>query len=719
VPSARLGPLLRALALVAGVAVPAAAPPPAGAADTVELVIRRDPGLTAAERSALRDDAGVRFERRVRLADAEVVTVPAADAEQALRDLRADPDVRWAQRDDGVSAQAVRTDPGFGYLWGLDNTGQTILGVAGDADADMDVPEAWTRSTGAGQTIAVVDTGADAAHADLAGQLATNAGEMGGKETNGLDDDADGLVDNWRGYDFAYGDATPSDIDGHGSHVAGTIAAANGNGLGVTGVAPDARVLVLKALDDAGSGQWSDVANAFDYAGDIGVRVVNASLGGAGEVPVVSDVIAQHPNTLYVVAAGNTATNLDNQTYSPCEAPHANVLCVGASDSTDRRASFSSFSPTAVDVFAPGVDVLSTTGGSYAFMSGTSMAAPHVAALAALILAHRPGLTAAQVKQAIMVSSERRAALALFGADGDRRAERRRAPRGRRRRQRPRRHRQLRRGRQPQPGRLRPGRHRRRLRPDAARTGHRRRHRRRRRRQLRRGGESRSAGRRRRPGRRRVRPDAARARPRRGRRRRARRRLPRPARARRAPRLSGAGAGRVGGTGPGARRARAPGARRARAAGARRGARAAPGLRRRDDRARAHDGRATGAAIRHGDDHGLRAVPRRGVHAADDLPGQRRRRRRAPPHRREPHVPPRPVRLPARRLVVVASCAARARALPRHRHGDRPGRAVPQDHRGHRPAPLTPGTTTAGSQGSANSRSTCSRRRSRTARWFT
>jgi subtilisin family serine protease len=420
VPSARLGPLLRALALVAGVAVPAAAPPPAGAADTVELVIRRDAGLTAAERSALRDDAGVRFERRVRLADAEVVTVPAADAEQALRDLRADPDVRWAQRDDGVSAQAVRTDPGFGYLWGLDNTGQTILGVAGDADADMDVPEAWTRSTGAGQTIAVVDTGADAAHADLAGQLATNAGEMGGKETNGLDDDADGLVDNWRGYDFAYGDATPSDIDGHGSHVAGTIAAANGNGLGVTGVAPDARVLVLKALDDAGSGQWSDVANAFDYAGDIGVRVVNASLGGAGEVPVVSDVIAQHPNTLYVVAAGNTATNLDNQTYSPCEAPHANVLCVGASDSTDRRASFSSFSPTAVDVFAPGVDVLSTTGGSYAFMSGTSMAAPHVAALAALILAHRPGLTAAQVKQAIMVSSERRAALALFGADGGR-----------------------------------------------------------------------------------------------------------------------------------------------------------------------------------------------------------------------------------------------------------------------------------------------------------
>jgi subtilisin family serine protease len=420
-PRARLGSLLRALALVASVAVPAALPASAGAADTVELVIRRDTGLTAAERSALRDDAGVRFERHVRLGDAEVVTVPAADAEQALRDLRADPDVRWAQRDDGVSAQAVRTDRWFGELWGLENTGQTILGVAGDADADMDVPEAWTRSTGVGQTVAVVDTGADAAHADLTAQLATNPGETGaGKETNGLDDDADGLVDNWRGYDFAYGDPNPSDLDGHGSHVAGTIAAANGNGLGVTGVAPDARVLILKALDDAGNGQWSDVANAFDYAGDIGVRVVNASLGGAGDVPVISDVIAQHPNTLYVVAAGNTATNLDNQTYSPCEAPRANVLCVGASDSTDRRASFSNFSPTAVDVFAPGVNVLSTTAGTYGYMSGTSMASPHVAALAALILAHRPALTAAEVKQAIMVSSERRPALALFGADGGR-----------------------------------------------------------------------------------------------------------------------------------------------------------------------------------------------------------------------------------------------------------------------------------------------------------
>jgi subtilisin family serine protease len=335
------------------------------------------------------------------------VSVPADRAAGALRELRSDPDVRWAQRDARVRATAVPAqDTYWNLLWGLDA---------------MEVPDAWQTSTGAGVTVAVVDTGVDSSSPDLAGQLATNPGETGaGRETNGIDDDGDGLVDDWRGWDFAYDDNDTSDVVGHGTHVSGTIVARNGNNEGISGVAPDAKVLMLKGLADDGYGSWSDIADAFDFAGDQGIRIVSASLGGASPVPVIDDVIAQHPDTLYVVAAGNDDDNLDLSTFYPCEALEANVLCVGASDNNDQRASFSNYSPTSVDVFAPGVSVLSTCPGGYCYMDGTSMATPHVSAEAALLLAHDPTLTALQVKQAIMDSADPVPALAPYGHGGGR-----------------------------------------------------------------------------------------------------------------------------------------------------------------------------------------------------------------------------------------------------------------------------------------------------------
>src|SRR3954468_694876 len=412
--------MLRVLRLAVLLAL--ALPGSASADDSVDLILRRDPGLTAAERAGVRAGAGVELERRLRLSDTEVVSVPAPEAADALRTLRADPDVRWAQRDGEASAQASTfVDTYWSLLWGLENTGQTVDQVAGTADADMDVASAWTLATGADVTVAVVDTGVDAGHEDLAGAVAVNAGETGaGKEANGVDDDGDGLVDDWRGYDFIYGDNNPNDVKGHGSHVTGTIAARNANGIGITGLAPDANVLMLKALGDDGFGAWSVIADAFDFAGDRGIRVVNASLGGTGYVPVLDDVIAQHPHTLYVVSAGNDGANLDTSTYYPCEAAEANVLCVGASDNRDLPASFTNFSPTSVDVFAPGVSVLSTTGASYWYYDGTSMAAPHVSAEAALLLQRDPTLTAAHLKAAIVDSAEPKAALASYGFNGGR-----------------------------------------------------------------------------------------------------------------------------------------------------------------------------------------------------------------------------------------------------------------------------------------------------------
>jgi thermitase len=371
------------VALLATVAAPLlAAPAAAGAsASEVDLIVRRDAGLSSAERADIRADAGVELERRLRLDDTELVSVPAARADAALRALRADPDVRWAGRDTPVHAAADTTDPFFHTLWALQSS----------ADADMDFVEAWPLATGSGVTVAVVDTGVQADHPDLATQL-----------------------DPYPGSDYIDDDDDPADGHGHGTHVSGTIAAANGNGVGITGAAPDARVLTLRVLDDDGWGSMSHVADAFDLAGDLGVRVVNASLGGTGAVPTITQAANEHPRTLYVVAAGNDDLDLDaaGPSYFPCEAPAANVLCVGASDWADARASFSNYGASAVDVYAPGVGIYSTSlGGGYAYKQGTSMATPHVAAAAALLFERNPSLDAAAVKAALLVSAEPRPGL--------------------------------------------------------------------------------------------------------------------------------------------------------------------------------------------------------------------------------------------------------------------------------------------------------------------
>ena len=163
---------------------------------------------------------------------------------------------------------------------------------------------AWQRSEGLGVTVAVVDTGINADHEDLTGQLASTKAELEG--VPGIDDDRNGYVDDVQGWDFIGRDNVAQDGSGHGTHVAGTLAAAGGNGLGVVGVAPRAKVLPLRVLGDDGKGTMSAVASAFDYAGDLGVRVVNASVGGAYSA-AVRTAIAAHPDTLYVVAAGNDA----------------------------------------------------------------------------------------------------------------------------------------------------------------------------------------------------------------------------------------------------------------------------------------------------------------------------------------------------------------------------------------------------------------------------
>jgi subtilisin family serine protease len=373
-------------------------PEGAAAESATRIIVKRAPGLTAAERADVRADAGVRLVDTLRLPRTEVVSAPAGDAQEALRELRDDDDVVYAELDS--RRQAFPDDPFFEELWGLENIGAEVdwFGFGTD-DADMDVTEAeaWSLSTGAGQIVAVVDSGIDASHPDLAAQILP-------------------------GHDWVDDDTTPDDANGHGTHVSGTIAAQRNNTEGVAGIAPDAKIVPLRVLAANGSGFTSDVVDAFDYAGDQGIRIVNASLGSEDFSSTERAAIAAHPQTLYVVAAGNggdddVGDNVDATPTYPCAYNLANVLCVGASNPDDEPASFSNFGAVSVDVFAPGVSIFSTypVDGNgcdlYCFSDGTSMASPHVAGEAALLRALDPSLSAAAIKAAIMDSADTTALL--------------------------------------------------------------------------------------------------------------------------------------------------------------------------------------------------------------------------------------------------------------------------------------------------------------------
>src|SRR3954467_3668335 len=329
----------RTLALLATATALVAAPAPARAAGgpatpaaleragVTDIVVEGRPGLDRADRAQLRADAGVRLEEALTLPETEVVRAAPGELTEALDALNADPDVVYAEPDAPVHITA--TDARFAEQWALRNTGQRISGQYGAADADIDAPEAWSLgATGLGVTVAVVDTAIALTPPELASRIATNRGETGGgKESNGVDDDHDGYVDDWRGWDWVASDNDPTDEHGHGTHVSGTIAAPQ-DAVGVAGVAPDARILPLRVLGANGSGSGSAVASAFDLAGRRGIPVVNASLGSSGLTTAQRTAINLHPNTLYVVAAGNDGHDNDTTPTYPCVIPAPNIVCV-------------------------------------------------------------------------------------------------------------------------------------------------------------------------------------------------------------------------------------------------------------------------------------------------------------------------------------------------------------------------------------------------------
>ena len=324
---------------------------------------------------------------------------PAVSVPQAIDFYRTQPGVQFAEPDFLIGYNRTPNDPSFNALWGLNNIGQT----GGTRDADINAPEAWEFHQGTGETIvAVMDTGIDYSHPDLAANMWTNPGETAG---DGVDNDGNGFVDDVFGYDFANEDADPFDDNGHGTHAAGTIGAVGDNGVGIVGVDWHTRLMAVKFLGADGNGSIGNAIRALDYAVRMGARVSNNSWGGGGYSAAFCAAIeaSRGVGHLFVAAAGNSGADNDATPNYPSSYGLDNVLAVAATDKDDQLGSFTNYGAASVDLAAPGVGILSTyKNGQYASLSGSSMAAPYVAGAAAYLWDMHPEWNYVQVASAIL-----------------------------------------------------------------------------------------------------------------------------------------------------------------------------------------------------------------------------------------------------------------------------------------------------------------------------
>ncbi len=333
-----------------------------------QILVKPAKGTTEVDIHALLSFHGAAEVDSIPGLDVRIMQVPARALEAVLAALARNPKIEFAEPDFIAQANATANDPYYGNQWHL---------------AKIQAPSAWDVTTGTASTvIAVIDTGANYSHPDLQGKLLA-------------------------GYDFVNSDSDPSDDNGHGTGVAGAAAAASNNSTGVASVAWACPVMPLKALDASGSGSYSNIAKAINYAADNGARVINMSLGATSSSLTLQNAVdyAWSKGVVLVAAAGNNGNNTPVYP-AACK----NVVAVSATNSNDTITSWSSYG-SYVDVSAPGENIFTTWGGDYAYVSGTSFSSPVTAATTALMISIQPKLTNLQTVDLLQKNADDRGAL--------------------------------------------------------------------------------------------------------------------------------------------------------------------------------------------------------------------------------------------------------------------------------------------------------------------
>ncbi|MCC7441446.1 MAG: S8 family serine peptidase [Bdellovibrionales bacterium] len=318
----------------------------------------------------------------------------ASPSDAELEELLKEPSVAFVERDQVVRAVASPNDTRWPEQEGMRRLG---------------AERAWDVTQGSpAVVVAVSDTGVALDHPDLRAQLWANPGELPG---NGMDDDGNGLVDDVHGWDYSAGDADPSDVQGHGTHVAGIIGAEGDNAEGITGLNWRVRLMAVRFLGDDGSGSTADGVKTVLYAAEQGARVLNMSWGGSGHSRALADALdhAHARGMLAVAAAGNDTTDTDYKPHYPSSYESPTLLSVASSAENGTLSGFSNFGKLSVDLAAPGSSILSTfLAGGYKRLSGTSMAAPMVSGVAALALAADPLLTVTELRNLLLAATNPR-----------------------------------------------------------------------------------------------------------------------------------------------------------------------------------------------------------------------------------------------------------------------------------------------------------------------